>query len=897
MHWGRRRFTIGALGLAGSLAAGATNGSAAQQVAVADRGPRFLYAATATAIPQPVDVKRTPMLRQQLSLDLNGASVAQALGAITRQTGLRFVYSREVIPPESRVHLRAEQITVAAALTEILIDAGVDVLLSNLSQAALVKRTKREVLQPGSVAGRVTDAETGAGLAAAEVFLEGTRWRTLADGDGRFRLAEVEAGSHTLVARRIGYGRQSRSVTVAAGQESSVDFALDPTPTKLEEVVVTGTVVPTEVKALPTPVDVVTAADIEQQQIRRTDQIFRLFVPSAVAWDLGTAPEQTAITIRGASSFKGGTGVKIYVDGVEVTSTTFTLIDPNSIERVEIIRGPQAATIYGPEAIGGVMQVFTKKGDPALGRPEFEAQASAGLLESEFKDGGTLRQEYEAGLRGGGASFGYNLGASYGRTGEWLPEFRLRTPSVYGGARFTHGPVSLELTSRYFATHQNAANQPRLVQAGLASPLPRHEELHTRLSTYGAHLGYTPFSWWRHSLTVGTDRFSASDFNTRPRLRTPDDTFLTVISRESGKTSVAYNTSATAPLAEALSAVLTTGFDHFTTEDDAFVAPLARNFEGNINTEPSVPITAIRGPTRNTGYFAQTQLNLRDALFLTGGLRVDQNTIIGDEDPVSPRVGIAYNHPLGGTTVKLRVAYGEAIRAPQAIDRLGLDFGFVRFLPSLDLRAERQKGVDAGVDLAWGAALVSATYYRQTAEDLIQDVFVGVDTVNSVPIFQSQNVGRVRNTGLELQAALPVGGVQLTGNYAYTSSKVLELSPGFIGDLLPGDQVLEIPKHTAAATIAVTPFRGTIVASGLTYVGKRTSYDNVAQIGGTCAGRDCFATYPEFLKANLSVTQTLTPKISALFAVENLTNNNTGEQFDFLPSLGRITTVGVRARW
>ncbi|MGH2709108.1 MAG: TonB-dependent receptor plug domain-containing protein, partial [Actinomycetota bacterium] len=376
-------------------------------------------------------------------------------------------------------------ITVAAALTEILLDAGVDVLLSNLGQAALVKRSEHLVVQPGSIVGRVTDAETGAGLAAAEVFLEGTRWRTLADEDGRFRLAEVEAGSYTLVVRRLGYGRQGREVSVSAGEETSVDLALGPTPTKLEEVVVTGTVVPTEVKALPTPVDVVTADDIEQQQIRRTDQIFRLFVPSAVAWDLGTAPEQTAITIRGASSLKGGTGVKIYVDGVEMTSTTFALIDPNSIERVEIIRGPQAATIYGPEAIGGVMQVFTKKGDPTLARPGFEAQASAGMLESEFKDGGTLRQEYKAGLRGGGASFGYNLGASYGHTGEWIPEFRLRTPSVYGGATFTQGPVSLELTSRYFATHQNAANQPRLVQAGLASPLPRHEELHTRLSTYG----------------------------------------------------------------------------------------------------------------------------------------------------------------------------------------------------------------------------------------------------------------------------------------------------------------------------------------------------------------------------------------------------------------------------
>lgn len=48
---------------------------------------------------------------------------------------------------------------------------------------------------------------------------------------------------------------------------------------------------------------------------------------------------------------------------------------------------------------------------------------------------------------------------------------------------------------------------------------------------------------------------------------------------------------------------------------------------------------------------------------------------------------------------------------------------------------------------------------------------------------------------------------------------------------------------------------------------------------------------------NFNVTQALSSKISALLTVENLTNNDTGEQFDYLPSLGRITTVGLRARW
>ncbi|HEX3233639.1 MAG TPA: TonB-dependent receptor [Gemmatimonadales bacterium] len=864
----------------------------AQAVATAayERGPRFLLA-TATEL-VPVDVSRTRTLARRLSLQLEGATLKEALEAIAAQSGLVLAYSDDVVPLGNRVHLRAEAVTAAAALTDVLFDAGVDVVFKTDGSAALVKRRAPRI---GSVSGQVTDAQTGQGLESVEVLLQGTRWRALTSADGRYRLADVAAGDYTLVARRIGYGRQTRPITVATDQDLNLDLALAPAATELEELVSVGTVVPTEVKALPSPVSVITAKDIEQQQLRRTDQLFRIFVPSAVAWDLGESPEQTAITIRGASSFTGGTGVKVFVDGVEVANTTFTLIDPTSIERVEIIRGPEAATIYGPGAIGGVMQVFTKKGDPARARPEYEAQASAGMVESEFKNGSALRQDYRAAIRGGGGSYGYNVGASYGRTGEWLPEFRLRTPSVFGGAQLTQGPVQVEISGRYFGTDQNIPNSPRLVAAGLESPAPRYEERHYHQSTLGAHVGYTPVTWWHHNLTVGVDAFDGSQYNTRPRLLTPDDTLLQVVNRESSKKSIAYNTSVTLPTASRISAVVTAGFDHFSTDDNSFIAGLSDNFEGVLRPDPALPITAIRSPTSNTGFFGQTQLGLDDALFLTAGLRVDDNTVLGGEHPVSPRVGLAWSRPVGGVTVKLRSGYGEAIRAPEALSRLGLDLGFIRNLPNLDLRAERQKGVDAGVDLASGRGTVSVTYYHQIAQDLIQSVLIGV-TPQGVPEFQDQNAGKVRNTGLELEAGMRLGAVQLTGNYAYTSSQVRELAVGYLGELLPGDYVLEIPKHSAGATAAFTLFQRTSIATGLTFVGKRTSYDYVALFNGTPA-RDAWVTYDPFFKLNLTVTQTLTPGISALLTVENLSNNNTGEEFDYLPSLGRISTVGLRARW
>src|SRR5688500_10244268 len=124
--WRGQALLLGGI-VAGAVPAGAT----AQELALAERGPRFLYAATPKSVPKPVDVKRTPVLRQQVSLQRDGVTLRAALAAITEQTGLRFVFSRDEIATDTRVHLRAEQITVAAALTEILLDASVDVMFSS----------------------------------------------------------------------------------------------------------------------------------------------------------------------------------------------------------------------------------------------------------------------------------------------------------------------------------------------------------------------------------------------------------------------------------------------------------------------------------------------------------------------------------------------------------------------------------------------------------------------------------------------------------------------------------------------------------------------------------------------------------------------------------------------
>ena len=103
-------------------------------------GPRFLLA-TRAARRVPVDVARSPVLSQRISLDLEGVTLEEALRAVSSKAGLHLLYSRALIPLSRPVRLRAEDISVAGALAELLLATDVDVLFSGGNQVALVPRS------------------------------------------------------------------------------------------------------------------------------------------------------------------------------------------------------------------------------------------------------------------------------------------------------------------------------------------------------------------------------------------------------------------------------------------------------------------------------------------------------------------------------------------------------------------------------------------------------------------------------------------------------------------------------------------------------------------------------------------------------------------------------------
>lgn len=237
----------------------------------------------------------------------------------------------------------------------------------------------------GTIAGHVTDLRSGAPLAQVTIEIEGTRLGGTTGSEGQYRISGVNPGSYTLVARRIGYALSRKPVTLAAGGAATADFALEPAAVSLDQVVVTGTAGGEQRRSLGNAVATVDASDeLAKSAATNLSSLLNARAPGLsiqpTTGRLGAGP---AIEIRGRNSLSLTNTPLIYIDGVRVNSQSATGpvglsgrlggqgsqvagrlndINPDDIESIEVINGPAAATIYGTEAAGGVIQIITKHG-------------------------------------------------------------------------------------------------------------------------------------------------------------------------------------------------------------------------------------------------------------------------------------------------------------------------------------------------------------------------------------------------------------------------------------------------------------------------------------------------------------------------------------------------------
>ena len=221
--------------------------AAAQYLRLADGGPHFVSAPSASGVV--TDVSSAPVFQRRVTIDLVEVPLGKALTAIGRLASLEFVVSEEVTPLDRRVSLSATQITVGAALYELLAGLGLDVQLSPTgASAAIVPRVTTPIVplparrqSSTTITGRVIDGALQTPLSQVSVRVEGTALHALSNADGMYAIPGVAPGAYHITARRVGYQALTKDVTLAVEQgTASLDFALLAAPTKLDEIVTTA---------------------------------------------------------------------------------------------------------------------------------------------------------------------------------------------------------------------------------------------------------------------------------------------------------------------------------------------------------------------------------------------------------------------------------------------------------------------------------------------------------------------------------------------------------------------------------------------------------------------------------------------------------------------------------
>ena len=587
-------------------------------------------------------------------------------------------------------------------------------------------------------------------------------------------------------------------------------------------------------------VSILTGAELEQRQIRLVSDALRA-VPGVAVSRQGPVGTVTQVRIRGAEA----NHTVVVIDGVKINDPFTSEVDfahllSAQVDRIEILRGPQSV-LYGSEAIGGVISIFTKRGTPGV---QGEAALEAGSFSSV---------NGAAAVRGATATLNYALSASGLRTdGTNVSRFGAeddgyRNGTLYARAGWTPtSAAALDAALRYRDSR------------GLFDP---------------QDFGFPPGPTF--GLIIDGDRRSEGDqFDARLRGRLTTGAFEHQL-----------------------------GFTHTQTQEDTFGDGVFTNgFEGKrdridyqgtwrfgVNVPQALTLAAeherqrfeSKGPTSASpqsqtrenekhGVAVEYRARLHSLTALTLSLRRDHHELFADA--TTYRITLA--QPLG-QNVKLRASYGTGIANPTFFEL----FGFIpgSFDPNPDLKPEESRGFDVGADFAIGQqGRLSLTYFDADLENEISGTFNGNTFRSSIANLS----GKSKRRGFEVEAQYAPSD-HLTVSFAYTYT-----------DSSQPDGQIEVrrPRHVAAAAITHAPRN--IPASltlALDYNGRQEDLDFRQFTAARVSLRD-------YLLVRLAGQYNLTSNVSLTARVENLLDQDYEEIFSYQPS-GRAFYAGLQARF
>jgi len=683
----------------------------------------------------------------------------------------------------------------------------------------------------------------------------------------------------------------------------------------LDRVLITGTAIDAPPRAAPVAQQVIDGRALERDNASSLSDALDMYAPGVWGWAQSPASLLSSYaSIRGASSF-GLSYPKIYIDGIEVANPlVVTRFDPASVDRIEVIRGPQGSALYGADAISGVINIVTRQDAPTDGVHAM-LRTAAGMSHSAFSHD-VLAQSHSASIAGGTASRSADLRVSGETMGAFVPDGFSRDLMVSGGARAVGERGTLAATARLFTQQSGAAgamflDAPAPGDSGSAMRTGSSAPQSVTEYTFGINANTQPDRRWTHSFVAGIDGYRLSNAAAAlGALRTPADSALLAAQGVADRATLRATSELHLGTLDATSATLSLSAEHATLRET--LSGLARSVSPG-RQSPASRADPIDVWQNSTGLTAQGSASFANTFFGTAGLRAEQDSRFAAWRAVAllPMVGATAVTDRDGLTFKLRAAYGKGIRPPSAPTTALVEAGTSMAAARAALGPEEQSGIEAGLDVSYGRALaLDVTRFDQRASGLIQGVAVdgGTRLPTGMMMLAPENVGEIANRGWELAASTGVSRLTATGALSFVDSRVLRLAPGYAGDLRTGDRALEVPARTASITASWSASRWHASLGG-SRAFDWINYDELAlsrflvgidQRGSEPTGellRAFWRRYDGGFRLRATASRDIGTGLALDISGENLLNHQRGEPDNITVVPGRTILTGLRLKF
>ena len=871
-------------------------------------------------------------MRRPVTLSMRDVPLVDAIQEIDRQADLQLGYTDRLLQGR-RVTIRVSDVPASEALSRVLAGTGIVARVTEHGHIVLVAAPRptaaADTAQPtGAILGRITDSLSGKPVMDASVTVRGMPVEFRTTDSGYYFFQRVPVGEQTVVARMVGYRPVMRRVIVFPDQQTRADIKFVLGMTRLLGVVTTATG-PQRRLELGNDITVLNADSITSTQlVRNVSDLIATRVPGLTAMATSGAPgDPTRLRLRGLHSVLQSDDPIVIVDGVRVYAdqsadrsgnlaakrtgvgtappapSPIDQIDPNSIETLEVLKGPSAATMYGADAANGVIVITTRHGHPGPARWSVSGDygqttlpgswptgyfrwghplATSGTQYCALRDqtcaldsvsrfqllndprfsilGKGTRAASSVGVSGGNQTLTYDVtGSVSDETGLLrLPSYEVGLFAQQQGAPAPGWMVRPHHYQTWSANAGISAHASPKLDIGIHSMLTRGEQDRSSLEdqlgsleriyvdssgksvyqasgsaftyrtsilgdfykhttdqattfTNGLNVVWRPLSWLTASTDAGLNYIQRDDRVVVPRglpgLGVADTVgTLRVGEGMSMIRSVNAGLTAQSPSLHGVRLQTSVGANYTSTS-------LADVALGGTDLVPGTTsldgIGALDPPTENRsdratmGWYVEPMMSI-GRMWLSTGVRIDGGSTFGTHAsmPAFPKVSYSYlisDEPFFPfkklfNTLRLRAAYGQAGVQPGVGDRLRLyqqqmvwlDSQFVsgtvvKTLGNSRIRPERSRELEGGfdADMLGDRLSLQLSGYRNTRIDALVAVPVAPSVYGNAISDVLENVGVIRNTGVELQlTAEPVQTdlVSLGGNLLISRNRNLVVS-------------------------------------------------------------------------------------------------------------------------